>query len=76
MHDYTIEILGKLVPEKTNIVKFRNDKNFLFVRAKDKKILVLNPTAREIYGLCDGRTVGQIIKVMNSFHPNINKKKM
>lgn len=76
MHSYVIETLGELVPEKTDIKKFRDDKDFLFVRSKDKKILVLNPTARQIYGLCDGRTVGQIIRDMSSSYPNINREKL
>ena len=51
MHNYVIEALEGLVPEKIKIRKSRNEKEFLFVRGKDKKILVLNPTAREIYNL-------------------------
>jgi hypothetical protein len=76
MHRYIIETLEELVPKRTNIKKFREDKDFLFVRGKKKKILVLNPTAREIYGLCDGKTVGQIIKVMSESYPNINMEKL
>ena len=76
MHSYVIETLEELVPEKIDIKKFRDEKDFLFVRGKDKKILVLNPTARKIYGLCDGGTVGQIIKVMSTSYPNINREKL
>jgi hypothetical protein len=76
MHSYVIEALGGLVPEKIKIRKSRDEKEFLFVRCKDKKILVLNPTAREIYDLCDGRTVTEIVKVMCSNYPDIDREKM
>lgn len=76
MHKYVIETLGRLVPEKIEIRKARNEKEFLLVRGKDKKILVLNPTAREIYGLCDGRTVAEIVKVMCSNYPDIDRERM
>ena len=76
MHEYVIKTLESLVPERQDIKKFREDDEFLFVRAKEKKILVLNSTARKIYGLCDGRTVGEIIKVMSSLFSNISREKL
>ena len=75
MHSYIIKTLEDLVPQKTGIKKFRDDDEFLFVRGKSK-ILVLNPTARQIYGLCDSRTVEQIIKVMSSLYPDIDREKL
>ena len=76
MHNFVIEALGELVPEKINARKSRDEKEFLLVRGKNKKILVLNPTAKEIYGLCDGRTVGEIVKVMCSKYPDIDRERM
>lgn len=76
MHSHVIEALEGLVPEKIEIRKSRDEKEFLFVRGRDKKILVLNPTAREIYNLCDGRTVAEIVKVMCSKYPDIDREKM
>jgi len=76
MHSFIIKTLEELVPEKTAIKKFRDDGDFFFVRGKDKKILVLNPTAREIYDLCDGRIVGEIVKVMCLNYPDIDREKM
>jgi hypothetical protein len=76
MHSYVLEALGGLVPERIKIRKSRDEKEFLFVRGKDKKILVLNPTAREIYNLCDGRTVAEIVKVMCLNYHDIDREKM
>ncbi len=76
MHRYVIKTLESLVPERQDIKKFREDEEFLFVRGKDKKILVLNSTAREIYGLCDGRKVSQIVNFMSNLYPKIDREKM
>ena len=76
MHNYVIESVEELVPEKTVVKKFRDEKEFLFIRGRDKKILVLNSTAREIYGLCDGRTISEIVDVMHSKYPDTDRGKM
>jgi len=76
MHEYVIKTLESLVPEKQDVKKFREDEEFLFVRGKEKKILVLNSTARQIYGLCDGRKVSQIINFMSNLYPKINRGKL
>ena len=76
MEKYVIDILKKLKPEKMDVKKFRNEKNFLFVREKAKKILVLNNTAREIYNACNGTSVDEIIKVMSSKYPFINMERI
>ena len=76
MHSYVVETLEGLVPEKIKVRRSRDEGEFLFVRGRDKKILVLNPTAREIYNLCDGRTVAQVVKVMCSNYPDIKREKM
>ena len=75
MHNYIIETLKELVPEKRQIKKLRDEKEFLFVRGKEK-ILVLNPTARQIYDLCDGRTICQIVRIMCSKYPDIDREKI
>lgn len=63
-------------PEKMKVKKFRNEKDFLFVRDKAKKILVLNNTAREIYNACNGINVGEIIKLMSSKYPDVDSEKI
>ncbi|MFH1473944.1 MAG: PqqD family protein [Candidatus Aenigmatarchaeota archaeon] len=76
MHDYIIDLLKPLMPKKIESKKIRNDSDFLILRERNKKILILNPTAREIYEICDGRTVGQIINAMSSVYPSIDRKKI
>ena len=76
MENYVIDILKGLRPEKTDVKKFRNEKEFLIVREKAKKILILNRTAREIYNSCNGATVGKIVSIMCSNYPNISKEKI
>jgi hypothetical protein len=76
MHDHVINILKDITPQKTKSKKTRRDGDFLILRERDKKIVILNPTAREIYNLCDGRTAGQIIKFMSSEYPKIKRKKI
>lgn len=73
---YVIEILKGLKPKKTIVKKFRNEKDFLFVRDKAKKILVLNHTAREIYNVCNGAIVDEIIRTVNSKYPDVGKEKI
>jgi nucleoside-diphosphate-sugar epimerase len=72
MEKYVIDILKRLKPEKTVVKKLRNERDFLFVRDKAKKILVLNHTAREIYNACNGANVGKIIRTINSRYPDID----
>jgi len=76
MHDYVIEVLKGIIPKRIESKKVRKDSEFLILKERDKKILILNSTAREIYEACDGRTVGQIIKLMSLKYPNINSKKI
>lgn len=76
MEKYIIDILKRLKPEKMRVKKFRNEKDFLFIREKTKKILVLNNTAREIYSACNGATVGEIIKIMSSCYPDIDVERI
>lgn len=76
MHSYVIETVEELVPKKAAVKKFRDEKEFLFIRGKGKKILVLNSTAREIYVLCDGRTILEIVNVMHSKYFDIDRRKM
>lgn len=76
MEKYVIEILKELKPKKIDTKKFRNEKDFLFIRDKAKKILVLNRTAREIYSACNGTRAGEIIRVMSSKYLNINTEKI
>jgi hypothetical protein len=76
MEKYVIDILKKLNPEKMDVKKLRNEKDFMFVREKTKKILVLNNTAREIYNICNATTVGKIIRTMNSKYPYIGIEKI
>lgn len=71
-----MDVLKELRPEKIDVKKFRNEKEFLIVREKTKKILILNRTAREIYNSCIGSTVGKIISIMCMKYPNINKEKI
>ncbi len=72
MEKYVIDVLKELKPEKTVVKKLRNEKNFLFLRDKAKKILVLNHTAREIYSACNGANVGEIIRIISSRYPSID----
>jgi hypothetical protein len=76
MEKYVIDVLKGLKPEKTVVKKLRNEKNFLFLRDKAKKILVLNHTAREIYNACKGANVGEIIRTISSKYPNIDIEKI
>jgi hypothetical protein len=76
MENYIIDILKNLIPKKINVKKIRNEKEFLIIRERAKKILVLNTTAREIYNLCDGKNVNEIIKNLNSIYPNVNRQKL
>lgn len=76
MHDYVIDVLKTLIPKKIKSKKTRKDGDFLILRERDKKIIILNSTAREIYDICDGRTVGQIIKAISSYYPKIKRKKI
>ena len=76
MEKYVMDILRDLKTEKMDVKKLRNEKNFLFVREKTKKILVLNNTAREIYSACDGATVGEIIRTMSSLYPGVDKERI
>lgn len=72
MEKYVINVLKGLKPEKTPVKKLRNERDFLFVRDKAKKILVFNRTAREIYNACNGANVGEIIRTISSKYPNID----
>ncbi|OGI12122.1 hypothetical protein A3K64_02190 [Candidatus Micrarchaeota archaeon RBG_16_36_9] len=76
MENYVIDILKELRPEKIDVKKFRNENEFLIVREKTKKILILNRTAREIYNSCRGSTVDKIISIMCMKYPNISKEKI
>ena len=76
MEDYVIEILSSIKPKKLSLIKFRNENEFLIVQENTKKILVLNSTAREIYNLCNGKNVNEIIKNLNSIYPDVNRKKL
>ncbi len=76
MEKYIMDILKGLKPERTDVKKFRNEKDFLFVRDKAKKILVLNRTAREIYSSCNGASVNEIIRIISSKYPNIDIEKI
>lgn len=76
MENYVIDVLKELKPEKTDVKKLRDEKDFLFVRDKEKKILVLNHTAREIYSACNGANVGEIIRIVSSRYPNIDIEKI
>jgi hypothetical protein len=76
MEKYVIDVLKGLKPKKINVKKFRNEKDFLFLRDKAKKILVLNHTAREIYNACNGANVGKIIRAISSKYPNIDIEKI
>ena len=72
MEKYVIDTLKRLIPERIDVKKFRNEKDFLFVREKSKKVLVLNHTAREIYSACNGANVNEIIRIISSKYPNID----
>jgi hypothetical protein len=72
MEKHVLDVLKELKPKKINVNKLRNEKDFLFVRDKAKKILVLNHTAREIYSACNGSKVGEIIRIISSKYPNID----
>ena len=72
MEKYVLDVLKELKPKRTDVKKLRNEKDFLFVRDKAKKILVLNHTAREIYSACDGANVDEIIRIISSRYPNID----
>jgi len=76
MEKYIMDILKGLKPRRTDVKKFRNEKDFLFVRDKAKKILVLNHTAREIYSSCNGASVNEIIRIISSKYPNIDIEKI
>jgi hypothetical protein len=76
MEKYIMDILKGLKPRRTDVKKFRNEKDFLFVRDKAKKILVLNRTAREIYNSCNGASVSEIIRIISSKYPNIDIEKI
>jgi uncharacterized protein YeeX (DUF496 family) len=65
-----------LKPRRTDVKKFRNEKDFLFVRDNAKKILVLNRTARKIYSSCNGASVNEIIRIISSKYPNIDIEKI
>lgn len=54
-------LLGDRIPTRT-ASKARQDGEFLLLLPHTRRLAVLNRTAREIWGLCDGRrTVRQII---------------
>jgi len=76
MEKYVIDVLKGLKPKKINVKKFRNEKDFLFLRDKAKKILVLNHTAREIYSACNGANAGKIIRTISSKYPDIDIEKI
>lgn len=76
MEDYIIEILSNIKPKKLPLIKFRNENEFLIVQENTKKVLVLNSTAREIYNLCDGKSVNEIIKSLSSLYSNVDNKKL
>jgi hypothetical protein len=76
MENYVIDVLKGLKPKKMDVKKLRDEKDFLFVRDKEKKILVLNHTAREIYSVCNGANVGEIIRIISSRYPNIDMEKI
>lgn len=59
-----------------DVNKFRNEKDFLFLRDKSKKILVLNNTAREIYNACNGATVDKITRMISSRYPDVGSEKI
>jgi hypothetical protein len=76
MENYVIDILKELKPEKINVNKSRNEKDFLFLRDKAKKILVLNHTAREIYNACNGANVDDIIRIISLRYPSVDIEKI
>jgi len=76
MEKYVMDVLKELKPKKINVKKFRNEKDFLFLRDAAKKILVLNRTAREIYNACNGAKVGEIIRIISSRYPSIDIEKI
>ncbi|MFH0929199.1 MAG: PqqD family protein [Candidatus Aenigmatarchaeota archaeon] len=75
MEDYVIDVMRSAVLEKPKVQKVRKDGEFLVVRDNNKKIVILNSTAREIYDICDGLTVGELIERMKSEY-DVGRKKL
>ena len=74
MEEHIIKILSHLRAEKIK-KKTRNDKDFLLTLDKEKRLLIINRTGKEIYNFCNNK-VEDIIKNMKSLYPNIGSKKI
>ncbi|MBN2203217.1 MAG: PqqD family peptide modification chaperone [Candidatus Aenigmarchaeota archaeon] len=75
MEDYVIDVMKSVVLEKPKVQKIREDGEFLVVRDNNKKIVILNVTGKEIYKICGGLSIGEVISKMKSEY-DVEAKKL
>lgn len=74
MEDYIIEILSSIRARKIS-KRIREDNGFLLGMDNEKKLLIINRTAKEIYNFCDDR-IGNVIINMKKLYPSVDGKKI